>query len=86
MILANRLVKLLSIARQMNAGALFPPLLPMKEIVNSCIFGSFFNYQQIFMSGFLTEYLVECHRGDGVLVFNIKKVKLGLKDAHLYQA
>lgn len=54
-----------------------------KEIVNNCMFFSFFKCQQTAISGLLTAYLLDCYRGQGVVLVNETEVRFGKRDVGL---
>lgn len=54
-----------------------------ENIVDNCMFSSFFKCQQSGMSGFLIEYLLECCRGKGLFLLNEQEVLFGRSDVAL---
>lgn len=54
-----------------------------KELIDGCIFQSFFKCKQGGMSGVLTEYLLDYYQAVGTFKLNKIDVKMGLKDMAL---
>lgn len=54
-----------------------------EKIVDNCMFFSFFKCQQAAMSGLLTAYLLDCYRGQGVVLLNETEIKFGNRDVAL---